>query len=86
MVEEQQHLVVVEAAGERQHPVPAAAEVEELVGQYSLGALAVPAAEEVDQCLPAVGGAEEGGQCSLAEVEGVEGDRSWRVEAAVGCL
>lgn len=84
-MEEHRHPVVVEVAGERQHLVPAAAEVEELADQCSLGALAVPGAEEVDQCLPAAG-EEEGEQCSLAEVEGVEGDRLWTVEAAVGCL
>lgn len=74
-VEAHQHpVVVVEAAGERQRQrqVPAAVEVEELADRCMLAA---PAAAEG-----------EGEQCSLAEVEDVEEDRLWRVEAAVGWL
>ena len=77
-VEAHQYPVVVEeAAGERQRQrqrqVPAAVEVEELADRCLLAA---PVAEEG-----------EGEQCSLAEVEDVEEDRLWKVEAAaVGYL
>lgn len=73
--EAHQHSVVVEAAGElqRRRQVPAVVEAEELADRCLLAA---PVAEEG-----------EGEQCSLAEVEDVEEDRLWKVEAAaVGYL